>query len=415
MVSDDFYPTDFVALDDKEFSVDYSRLRNQRKEKARKYMKELGVEAMLLFQEPNIRYVSRGTGRTVTERATGFRYCFFEKNSEPVLFEFGMLFMYAKQYNPGLDVRSSISFLSMGPQEAREKQLEKFAAQIKAVMKEKGVENVVLSLDVAEPRIIDSLNKVGIKTSSNAMKVMDTARSLKTKEEVQLLRVGSAISEAGFSAAMNALKGSVSESELRGVIVNEMYRRGMEIVATAEVASGPRIGRSNVSTTSNRLIRPKDMVIVNTCSSSFSGYRICYYRTFSPGPVTKEAVDAYEIAKDMLYQAIRAVRPGVTTKEVVQKWQRAEEFGYPSEDTAFWLEWGHGIGLTIAEGPTFTHLWSNEYPETLKEGMTIALETWYPTDKGGHNGQSVRIEEMLRITDTGCEIISKWPIDEISH
>lgn len=415
MGPDEFYPTDFIAMDDREFSVDFTKLRLQRKEKARKIMKDLGVEAMLLFQEPNIRYVSRGTGRTVTERATGFRYCFFDRNSEPILFEFGMLYMYAKQYNPDLDVRASISFLGMGPQEARERQLEKFAEQIKSVLKEKGLENVLVSLDVAEPRIINSLNKVGIRTSNDAVTVMDRARSVKSREEVELIRIGSAISEAGFSAAMNALRGPVSESELRGVIVNEMYRRGMEIVATAEVASGPRIGRSNISTTSNRLIRPKDMVIVNTCSSSFSGYRICYYRTFSPGPVTKEAIDAYEIAKDMLYQAIRAVRPGVTTKEVVQKWQRAEEFGYPSEDTAFWLEWGHGIGLTIAEGPTFTHLWSNEYPETLKEGMTIALETWYPTNKGGYNGQSVRIEEMLRITDTGCEIISKWPIDEISH
>lgn len=411
---EDDYGTDFVALDDKEISVDFNKLRSDRREKARKNFSERGIEVMLLFQEPNIRYVSRGTGRTVTERATGFRYCLFEKNSNPILFEFGMLYHYTKQNNPWLDVRPAISFLGMGPQEARENQLRKFAEQIKSALKEKGVEKETLALDVVEPRIVKALNDIGIKTSFDAMDAMSSARAIKTREEVQLLRVGSAISEAGFSSAMKLLRGSVTESELKGAIVNEMYRRGMEIVATAEVASGPRIGKSNISTTSNRLIRPQDMVIINTCSSSFSGYRICYYRTFSPGPVSKEATDAYEIAKDMLYQAINDVRPGMTTGKVVERWQKAEEFGYPNEDTAFWLEWGHGIGLTIAEGPTFTHLWSKEYPETLKEGMTIALETWYPTKKDG-KGQSVRIEEMLRITDTGCEVISKWPIDEISH
>jgi Xaa-Pro aminopeptidase len=64
-----------------------------------------------------------------------------------------------------------------------------------------------------------------------------------------------------------------------------------------------------------------------------------------------------------------------------------------------WIQWGHGIGLSLAEPPSVTRLWSLEYPDTIKAGMTIALETWLPTrlkgDTSYPRGQSVRIEEML--------------------
>ena len=109
------------------------------------------------------------------------------------------------------------------------------------------------------------------------------------------------------------------------------------------------------------------------------------------------------------------MRPGANTKQLAEKWPRAEEFGYKDEDMAFWVQWGHGIGLSLAEPPTVTRLWSLDYPQEIKPGQTIALETWWPTGGKTHSGgQSVRLEEMLVVTETGAELLSQWPIDELT-
>jgi Xaa-Pro aminopeptidase len=46
----------------------------------------------------------------------------------------------------------------------------------------------------------------------------------------------------------------------------------------------------------------------------------------------------------------------------------------------------------------------------IEEGMTFAIET----QEGDGEGQGVRIEEVIRVTKTGVEILSKWPIKEIT-
>ena len=48
-------------------------------------------------------------------------------------------------------------------------------------------------------------------------------------------------------------------------------------------------------------------------------------------------------------------------------------------------------------------------PITPEKGVTFAIETHHGTP-GSHG---VRIEEMVHVTDKGCEILSKWPVQEI--
>jgi len=72
-------------------------------------------------------------------------------------------------------------------------------------------------------------------------------------------------------------------------------------------------------------------------------------------------------------------------------------------------EWGHGLGLSLYEPPTLTKIWSIQYPFRLEENMALAIETQQGTIKDG----GVRIEEMMIVTSGGCEVISKYPVEEI--
>ena len=61
--------------------------------------------------------------------------------------------------------------------------------------------------------------------------------------------------------------------------------------------------------------------------------------------------------------------------------------------------------------------WSLECPEELQEGMTLAVETQVPTWEitGQYpHGQCLRIEDEVVVTKNGCEVLSQWPIDEIT-
>ena len=91
-------------------------------------------------------------------------------------------------------------------------------------------------------------------------------------------------------------------------------------------------------------------------------------------------------------------------------WPKAQEFGFPDEEAAFALQFGHGVGLSIWEKPIFSRLVSLEHPEEIKEGMVFALETFWPASDGW---SAARIEEQLVVTGDGCEIITRFPAEDL--
>ena len=93
-------------------------------------------------------------------------------------------------------------------------------------------------------------------------------------------------------------------------------------------------------------LRPGDPAYFDILHS-FMGYRTCYYRTFAIGSASQAMVDAYKRCRYYLDVAIDAIKPGVTTADVVKLWPKAQEFGFPDENAAFALQYGHGIGLSI--------------------------------------------------------------------
>ena len=108
--------------------------------------------------------------------------------------------------------------------------------------------------------------------------------------------------------------------------------------------------------------------------------------------------------------AIALVRPGATTADICAVWPAAQQFGFADEEAAFALQYGHGVGLSIWERPIFSRLISFEHPEVLEEGMVFALETYWPASDGW---SATRIEEEVVVTADGCEIVTKFPAEDL--
>jgi len=66
--------------------------------------------------------------------------------------------------------------------------------------------------------------------------------------------------------------------------------------------------------------------------------------------------------------------------------------------------------LAIWEKPVISRLVSLDHPFEINPGMVFALETYWPSTDGW---SAARIEEEIVVTETGHEIITRFPANEL--
>ena len=237
---------------------------------------------------------------------------------------------------------------------------------------------------------------------------MQQARVIKTEDEITLLNSACMMADAAYEELYRAMRPGIKESECVGLVSKVLYDLGSEHVEGVNAISGERCS-PHPHVFADRVLRPGDPAYFDILHAHM-GYRTCYYRTFVVGSGSRAQVDAYQRCRYYLDAAIDLIRPGALTSEVVEVWPRAQEFGFASEEAAFALQYGHGVGLSIWEKPIFSRLVSLEHPETIEEGMVFALETFWPASDGW---SAARIEEELVVTRDGCEVITRFPAESL--
>jgi Xaa-Pro dipeptidase len=245
------------------------------------------------------------------------------------------------------------------------------------------------------------------------MTPMMEARAIKNEDEQECLRIVGAIGDAAHWETMKFLKPGVTENQVTAHIMEYLYSvPGMEDVEDVIVSSGPNTW-PNWRNFSDRIVRPGEIVFMDLAALTWNGYKSCYYRTYCVGkPPTQEMKDYYATALEWLYDSIKAVKPGATTRDIALKWPSAKQaWGYKEEDQAAANLWGHGLGLAQYDQPVISRIWSLDHPLKIQPGMVFALETQH----GKKYQFGVRIEEMLIVNPKGIEIISHFPVEQITY
>jgi len=397
--------------------VDFNRLRIERREKAKKAMEKYGLDAVICFLPENCRYL------TIGPRYVFYRYVVYARtNGEPILHDAGMVEDAYRRAIPWLRSRPSVPLppgLIPSNEPAYNYQVSQWVEQIKGELKELDVFDGKIGIDIPNPALINALKEVGINISQDGGKALAEARTTRTRDEIELTRIACSIVEAGFQRAREVIRPGVTEQQVWAEIVKVCWELGADGVQGGLVDSGPHTWpRANVIT--DRIMRYGDIVLIDIYDLSYYGYKTCYYRDFVIGKPTSAQKEAWEKARELTWDSIRKVKPGVTTRELVEGWPEAKDFEYPGADEygAILAQWGHGVGLTLYEAPMISRAWSIDYPEEIKEGMVFALETLVPTNEitpDYPHGQCLRIEEMVHVTKDGYDLLSKWPIDEITQ
>jgi Xaa-Pro aminopeptidase len=336
------------------------------------------------------------------------RFTLLPQDADPILWDFGSAARHHQLYCPWLGERSRAGISTqrgaMLPEAGR---AEAVAHKIRLELEERGLLHEPVGIDVVELPVLFALQREGIKVV-DGQQLMQQARIIKTVDEITLLSTACMMVDAAYDELYRFMRPGVRENECVGLVSKLLYDMGSEQVEGVNAISGERCS-PHPHVFSDRALRPGDPAYFDILHS-YNGYRTCYYRTFAIGSASRAMVDAYKYCREILDAAIHAIRPGVTTADIVKLWPKAEAFGFPDEEAAFALQYGHGVGLSIWEKPIFSRLVSLDHPEVIEEGMVFALETFWPASDGW---TAARIEEQLVVTKDGCEVITRFPAEDL--
>jgi Xaa-Pro dipeptidase len=408
---------------DWEQRLDFDRLRTQRLERLKAELERSELGAVLAFDFSNIRYMTAThIGTWAIDKL--IRFALLPRGGEPIIWDFGSAARHHQLYNPWLDhghahagtpgdschqthgSRAGLSTLR-GAIPPGAGMAEDVAAKVAEVLREHDLIGAPLGIDVVEIPVLEAFRRAGVDVV-DGQQVFLEARRIKTVDEIGMLTHACSMVDAAYDQLYRHLRPGVRENECVSLVNQVLLDLGSEHVEGVNAISGERCA-PHPHVYSDRIIRPGDPAFFDILHS-YNGYRTCYYRTFQVGSASIAQRDAYKICREYIDKAIALVKPGATTADICAVWPAATEFGFANEMDAFALQYGHGIGLSIWERPIFSRLISFDHPEVLEEGMVFALETYWPAKDGW---SAARIEEEVVVTADGCEVITRFPAEEL--
>ena len=205
------------------------------------------------------------------------------------------------------------------------------------------------------------------------------------------------------------MKPGMRENECVALVNRVLFELGSEHVEGVNAISGERCSpHPHVFT--DRMLRPGDPAYFDILHA-FNGYRTCYYRTFAVGSASRAQVDAYKRCRDILDQAIALDPAGCDDggrrldlargrRSSASRTRRPRSRS--STGTASASRSGRSRSSAASSRSTTRR--------RSRQGMVFALETFWPASDGW---SAARIEEQLVVTEDGCEVITRFPAEEL--
>lgn len=337
-------------------------------------MQTEGLDALLVFGLPNMRYLCGFTGtdgvlfisRDKTVFLTDSRYC--------------------EQAEEQIRADQVICYKN------------KFSA-VDTLLQERSTKRVGFEADVVTVAVYQQLQ--GFKSGYEWVPLAEqlkSLRSVKSADEIKQLKSAADLNRQTFEAVYPEIKVGISEHEIALNLEFALKRLGGEANAfDFIVASGVR-GALPHGVASEKRLNDGELVTIDF-GTRVHGYHSDETVTFAVGSIDRKLRQIFNIVLEAHDSAIKAVKPGIVIADldaVARDFIAQNGFG-----DHFGHGLGHGVGLEVHEYPGV----SSRNDDVLLEGMVITIEPGiYLPGIGG-----VRIEDTVVVTPTGCELLTSIP------
>ena len=343
-------------------------------ERALSTMQELGADGFLVHNRANIRYLSGYKNDTGCLLLT--------KNARYLFTDFRFVFQ-AKQEAPDFEVVK----VEGG-----------YAPVIAEYVKKEGVQTLAFEMqEITHEHFLLFEKHIPAKLLP-VKNELSKLRRIKTPEEIACLREAERIGDLAFQEILPSLVPGTTEIAIAAKLEYFMKMNGADGISfPAIVASGIHSSMPHAIPSEKKLEKGDFVTMDFGCT--YHGYCSDMTRTVVIGKANEKQKEIYAIVLQAQLATLAKIKAGMTGKEadaiardiIVQA-------GYGD---CFGHSLGHSVGLEIHEMPSS----SPKSADVLQAGMLMTVEPGiYVEGFGG-----VRIEDMVVITDDGCEKFKSSP------
>lgn len=342
--------------------------------------REKGFDAILLTSPPNMQYVAGFTGEG---------YVYFSKKNSVVVTD-SRYTIAAKKECPDFEV---ITW-----------QGAKYYDILADLLKKDKAVNIAVEdffMTVQEYRKLRAFFE---KSGLSQLKVeylgeeITKLRRVKTEDEIRKIREAEAIGDRAFARLVKKLKTGMTEKNVAALLEFYMKEEGADGFSFDTIAASGLHSAMPHAVPTEKVLEKGDFLTMDF-GCIHEGYCSDMTRTVVMGKASDEQKKVYETVLLAQKAALDGIRPGMTGKEIdAMARDIITKAGYGSQ---FGHSLGHSVGLCIHEKPCF----SPNDETVILPGMVLSVEPGiYIENFGG-----VRIEDLVVITENGCDNLSSSP------
>lgn len=387
-------------------AVTLSSVRRGRLNRLRSEMIARDIGALVLVDPVNVRYATDTRNMQIFSARNPARYVFLPAEGPVVLFDFAGCEHLARGIETVDEIRIASTASYVAAAERLDETTRRWAREIADLVAQHGGGNRRVGLERFNAAAAFALRELGCEIV-DAQEPVERARSIKLPGEIALMRASMAAVEDGVAKLRTAIRPGVTEVEVWSALWQEIIRRDGDYIETRLLNSGPRTNPW-FHECSTRVIEAGDLVCLDTDVVGCHGYYADFSRAFVCGDVepTPEQRTLYRLAHEQVHANLELMKPGISFAEVSERGWRIPE---PYRKHRYYLL-AHGTGMT-GEYPYI--LYADDYRDggydgVIQPNMVLSVESFIGAE---HGGEGVKLEQQVRITETGHELMSRFPFE----
>ncbi len=361
--------------------------------------------AALLYDPVNIRYAFDCANMQVWAMHNPVRYALILTEGPGIMFEFKGSEHVCRGLETIDELRIATGWMYMTTGDRVPEKLARWADEIAGLVREHGGGNRRIAIDRLDLEGVRALEKRGL-TVLDGAPLTEHARSIKSADEIDLMRWTIRVCEAGMARIYEYSVPGATEQELWAHLHFENARSGGEWLETRLLTCGAHTNPW-YSECSDRVCEAGEMISFDTDMIGPYGYCADLSRSWTCGytPMSNKQRELYSAAIDQIDHNLSLIRAGLSFADFNHRsWRIPERFLPYRYSLAV-----HGVGMAdewpvVLLHPDFEHSHGGHF----EENMVVCVESLIAEE----GSESIKLETQVLVTATGAERLDSFPREE---